>query len=78
MGQRKMSAAKFRAECLQVLDTVAAARTEVVVTKRGKPVARIVPITESGSTRYGALRAITKIIDARDDLLSADDTWSVE
>lgn len=78
MGKRVMPAAKFRAECLQVLDTVAAARTEVVVTKHGKPVARIVPVTEPGATRYGSLRAITTVVDARDDLFSTRDAWSVE
>ncbi|HEY1696242.1 MAG TPA: type II toxin-antitoxin system prevent-host-death family antitoxin [Polyangiaceae bacterium] len=73
-----MTAARFRAECLQVLDTVASAGTEVVVTKRGKPVARIVPIGDPPAVRYGALRRITKIVDADDDLLSVNETWPVE
>jgi prevent-host-death family protein len=73
-----MTAAKFRAECLQVLDTVASARTEVLVTKRGKPVARIVPVGEPSASRFGALRRVTTIVDALDDLLSAGDGWSVE
>jgi len=78
MSKRTMTAAKFRAECLQVLDTVASARTEVLVTKRGKPVARIVPVGEALTARFGALRGVTKIVDASDDLLSAEDGWSVE
>jgi prevent-host-death family protein len=79
MSKRIMTAAKFRAECLQVLDTVASARTEVLVTKRGKPVARIVPVGEpSSASRFGALRRVTTIVDASDDLLSAGDGWSVE
>jgi prevent-host-death family protein len=78
MSKRIMTAARFRAECLQVLDTVASARTEVLVTKRGKPVARIVPVEEPPATRFGALRRVTTIVDASDDLLSAGDGWSVE
>ncbi|HEY1697790.1 MAG TPA: type II toxin-antitoxin system prevent-host-death family antitoxin [Polyangiaceae bacterium] len=78
MSKRTMTAARFRAECLQVLDTVATAGTEVVVTKRGKPVARIVPIGEPPAVRYGALRRITTIVSARDDLLSVEENWSVE
>ena len=78
MPKRTMSAAKFRAECLQVLDTVASARTEVLVTKRGKPVARIVPVGEPSTSRFGALRRVTTIVDARDDLLSAGDDWAIE
>jgi prevent-host-death family protein len=78
MSKRTMTAAKFRAECLQVLDTVASARTEVLVTKRGKPVARVVPVGEPPACRFGALRRVTTIVDASDDLLSAGDGWSVE
>jgi prevent-host-death family protein len=72
-----MSAAKFRAECLQVLDTVQAARTEVLITKRGKPVARIVPVSDSPRSGYGALRNITTIVDENDELLSTGDNWHV-
>jgi prevent-host-death family protein len=75
---KRMTAAKFRAECLQVLDTVASARTEVLVTKRGKPVARIVPVGEAPTHRFGALRHMTTIVEATDDLLSAGDGWAVE
>ena len=78
MSKWTMTAAKFRAECLQVLDTVASARTEVLVTKRGKPVARVVPVGEPPASRFGALRRVTTIVDASDDLLSAGDGWSVE
>jgi prevent-host-death family protein len=78
MSIRTLTAAKFRAECLQVLDTVASARTEVLVTKRGKPVARIVPVAEPRGSRFGALRRVTTIVDAADDLLSVGDGGSVE
>jgi prevent-host-death family protein len=40
---RTMTAAEFKAKCLKVMDEVAASGTAVVVTKRGKPVARLVP-----------------------------------
>jgi prevent-host-death family protein len=37
-------AAEFKATCLAVLDVVAESGEEVVITKRGQPVARLVPI----------------------------------
>lgn len=37
-------AGQFKARCLALLDRVARTGEEVVVTKRGKPVARVVPI----------------------------------
>ena len=43
-----MKAGEFEARCLAVLDEVAVSGREVVITKRGRPVARIVPV-ESAS-----------------------------
>jgi prevent-host-death family protein len=40
---RTMSAAVFKARCLQVMDQVAATGESVVVTKRGTPVAQLGP-----------------------------------
>lgn len=39
----RMAAGKFKDQCLKVLDRVAATRTPVTITKRGKPVATLVP-----------------------------------
>ncbi len=44
MKPRTIAAAKFKAECLSLLDEVAQTRREVVVTKRGRPVAKVVPL----------------------------------
>ncbi|MBY0506852.1 MAG: type II toxin-antitoxin system prevent-host-death family antitoxin [Bryobacteraceae bacterium] len=42
----EISATEFKAKCLQLLDQVANLQTCVVVTKRGKPVARVVPLEQ--------------------------------
>ena len=42
--RRVMAAAAFKAECLAVLDRVAATGETVVITKRGQPVAEVVPL----------------------------------
>jgi prevent-host-death family protein len=42
-----MPAGEFKAKCLAVLDDVAASRREVVITKRGRPVARVAPLEPS-------------------------------
>ena len=41
-------AGKFKDVCLKMLDEVAATKTTVVITKRGRPVARLVPIRKAG------------------------------
>lgn len=51
--KRQMAAGTFKAECLAVLDRVAETGETVVVTKRGRPVAEVVPIRAS---RFRPLR----------------------
>lgn len=41
---KTMTASKFKATCLAVMDEVEAKREPVVVTKNGKPVAKLVPV----------------------------------
>lgn len=41
---RTIPATRFKAECLQLLDDVAETGETIVVTKRGKPVARLLPL----------------------------------
>ena len=50
MGTKPISlipAGQFKARCLAILDDVQRKRRSVVVTKRGKPVARVVPVEEA-------------------------------
>jgi prevent-host-death family protein len=47
---RTLNASQFKAHCLAVLDEVAATGETVTITKRGKPVARLVPPTVERET----------------------------
>jgi prevent-host-death family protein len=49
MVQRSISATEFKARCLALLDDVAENGESLVVTKRGKPVARVVPVEQPPS-----------------------------
>lgn len=42
-GHMKISATDFKARCLRLLDQVSRTREELVILKRGRPVARVVP-----------------------------------
>jgi prevent-host-death family protein len=53
---RIMKAAEFKAKCLEVMDEVAATGEPVVVTKRGKPVARVTPVVRKPKTLRGFLK----------------------
>ena len=50
---RTMAAGSFKAKCLAVMDEVQAKRVSVVITKRGKPVAKLVPIETETDDIFG-------------------------
>ena len=50
---KKMAAGVFKANCLKVMDEVQSKRISVVITKRGKPVAKLVPIKDENDDIYG-------------------------
>jgi len=49
-GERSVAAAAFKARCLALLDRVAETGEPLVVTKRGRPVARVVPARRAATT----------------------------
>jgi prevent-host-death family protein len=59
---RTLNAAQFKAKCLQVLDEVAEGSETVIVTKRGRPVARVVPIVSRPARLFGAMRGEIEVL----------------
>jgi len=59
---RRMAAGSFKANCLAVMDEVQAKRETVVITKHGKPVAKLVPVEPQGDDIFGFLRGKVAII----------------
>ena len=82
MTKKRMGAGEFKQICLAVLDDVAEARTEVIITKRGRPVARLVPIASAEEREeeiLTGLRGKGKIAVSEQDFLrpSSDDAaWA--
>ena len=52
---KKMAAGSFKVHCLAVMDEVQAKRQTVVITKHGKPVAKLVPADLSSDDIYNFL-----------------------
>jgi len=53
---RMIKASEFKAKCLAVLDEVERTRQSVVITKRGKPVAKLVPHAAKKRELWGLLK----------------------
>ena len=52
---KKMAAGSFKIHCLAVMDEVQAKRETVLITKHGKPVAKLVPADKNTDDIYGFL-----------------------
>jgi prevent-host-death family protein len=48
---RTLTASRFKAQCLALLDEVAQTGESLLITKRGQPVARVGPVEEPASLR---------------------------
>jgi len=58
---KRMAAGEFKSKCLAVMDEVQAKRVTVIITKRGKPVAKLVPIDSAKDDIYGYMKGKLKI-----------------
>jgi prevent-host-death family protein len=73
----EITAAEFKTHCLKLMDTVAKDRTEIVVTKRGKPVAKLVPYDDEVSPKIFGFMAGTVTVSG--DILSPiDEVWNAQ
>lgn len=52
---KRMAVLSFKVHCLAVMDEVQAKRESVVITKRGKPVAKLVPADQNTDDIYNFL-----------------------
>ncbi len=68
-----VGATEFKARCLELMDQVAATGNPLVITKRGKPVARLVPVGGRPRSIVGALKGHARI--RGDIVLPIDVEW---
>lgn len=59
---KTMAAGVFKARCLQVMNQVKSSRTPVLITKRGKPIAKLVPADEPQSEIFDCLKGKIEIL----------------
>ena len=71
-----MKASEFKAKCLALMDEIAESGEEIVITKRGKPVAKLAPCEDKPVSWFGRDR---DIIHMHDDLIEPVDVeWEAE
>jgi prevent-host-death family protein len=69
---KKIAAGEFKARCLALMEDVRSTRQPLIITKRGKPVAKLVPIEEPNDEFIGRLKGVMRIVG---DIESPIDGW---
>lgn len=72
---RTISAAAFKARCLTLMDDVSNTREAVVITKRGKPVAKLVPVEAESDEFIGRLKGIIQIVGDIESPIDPPEAW---
>jgi antitoxin (DNA-binding transcriptional repressor) of toxin-antitoxin stability system len=71
MAMKRVAAAKFKEQCLSILDHLDP--EGIVITKHGKPVARLLPAERASSDLIGALRGRIRV---NGDIKSTGIKWN--
>jgi prevent-host-death family protein len=63
LSMKKIAAGEFKARCLALMEDVRSTREPLVITKRGKPVAKLVPVGGARKTHWiGRLNGKMRIV----------------
>jgi prevent-host-death family protein len=70
-----MPAGQFKVRCLKVMDDVQSTREPVVMTKKGRPVAKLVPAEELSDDFLGKLSGMMKIVGDITQPIEDPEAW---
>jgi prevent-host-death family protein len=75
---RSMAVGEFKAKCLAVIEEVSVTGQPILLTKRGKPVARVTSLDEGNKSSRSILGRLKHMGSIRGDIVSSefsDDEW---
>jgi len=72
---KKISAGAFKTHCLSIMEEVRATRHPVVITKRGRPVAKLVPADSGRDNFIGRLEGVVKIAGDIESPVEPLESW---
>ena len=72
---KTMAAGEFKVHCLAVMDQVQSKREIVVITKRGKPVAKLVPVDEARDDFIGRLKGVFRVVGDIESPVVPPEDW---
>lgn len=72
---KTLPAAEFKARCLTLMDEVRKSREPILITKRGKPTAKLVPADKTSTDLIGRLEGVVRIIGDIESAIEPVHAW---
>jgi prevent-host-death family protein len=72
---RKIAAARFKAQCFTLMEDVHATKRPLLITKRGRPIAKLVPAEDRGDDFIGSLKGILRIVGDIESPIEPPEAW---
>lgn len=72
---KRIAAGKFKAQCLKVMEQVRSTREPVLITKRGQPLAKLVPAEKATDDFIGRLEGEIKIVGDIESPVTPLEDW---
>jgi len=77
--EKSIGVTAFKSRCLALIDEVAEGKTRrVVLVKRNRPVAAIVPLGEEQPELWGSMRGTVKVAPGTDLTRGTGEVWEAE
>lgn len=76
MKIEKMGAGAFKARCLNLLDEVEKRHIQLIITKHGRSMAKLIPIDNKNISLYGCLR--NSVIFKKNIVSSTGEKWEAD
>jgi prevent-host-death family protein len=75
MSMKKIAAGEFKARCLTLMEDVRSTREPLIITKRGKPVAKLVPADDKEPEFIGRLKGVFRVVGDIESPVEPPEAW---
>ncbi len=72
---KTIPAGEFKTHCLRIMDEVSRRRQAVIITKKGVPVAKLVPVERMEREVVGCLEAVMEIVGDIEAPVAPPEAW---
>jgi prevent-host-death family protein len=72
---KTIAAAEFKARCLTLMEDVRSTKQPLLITKRGKPIAKLVPVNSGEDDFIGRLKGVFRVVGDIESPVEPPEAW---